>query len=390
MMKIMLILLLLAVFGVLIGSHIFVQRSLLRAFNFEQLGLRWVILALTICLSLSFPLSMLLVKNWSNLFTENLFIFAAWWMALFINLFMAVAVGRLLCFLAGKAGHELTPKWVLLGAVLLAFLFTAYGVWRAGHPQVHRVKVEIQGLPEVWQGVSIVQLSDIHLGYLRGAAFMQRIAHTVNDLKPVAVLITGDLFDGIGGDFASFRDSMNLLDSKYGTFMATGNHEVYADANEVLDRADLHVLDGDVVELEGVQIVGISYPGLSGEKALLRLKKDLSTEIPSILLYHTPTDIMQRGEGQVDQHFSTYWRPDTSCALNRELGIDLQLSGHTHAGQIFPFGLVSNLIYRGRDRGLHRDGDFHLYVSGGTGTFGPPIRTAGRSEIVLITLISGQ
>ena len=68
------------------------------------------------------------------------------------------------------------------------------------------------------------------------------------------------------------------------------------------------------------------------------------------------------------------------------MGVDLQLSGHSHAGQIFPFGLLSHLLYRGRDRGLHRDGSFNLFVSSGTGTFGPPMRTSGSSEIVVITL----
>ena len=95
-------------------------------------------------------------------------------------------------------------------------------------------------------------------------------------------------------------------------------------------------------------------------------------------------------EGRAEEHSATYWAPDTSCELNRELGVDLQLSGHSHAGQVFPFGLLARLIYKGRHKGLHRDGPFQLYVSSGTGTFGPPMRTAGRSEIVAITLKAGS
>jgi hypothetical protein len=200
------------------------------------------------------------------------------------------------------------------------------------------------------------------------------------------VLITGDLFDGLGGDYPSFVDAIDTIEAVRGVFFVFGNHEIYSQTEPVLDRLKLRVLRDEVVVVDGLQIVGVGYPGLSDEEELARLRKELSDEMPSILLFHTPTDIVQRGEDIMARQFATYWGPDTSCTLNRELGIDLQLSGHAHAGQVFPFGLFTRLIYKGRDRGLHRDGSYHLYVSDGTGTFGPPMRTAGRSEIVAITL----
>lgn len=118
---------------------------------------------------------------------------------------------------------------------------------------------------------------------------------------------------------------------------------------------------------------------------MVRIRQEL-TSAPSILLFHTPTSILKERKDEIAEHFETYWMPDTSCVLNRKLGIDLQLSGHTHAGQIFPFGILTHFIYQGRDYGLFQDGPFQLYVSSGIGTFGPPMRTAGRSEIVAITL----
>jgi predicted MPP superfamily phosphohydrolase len=103
-------------------------------------------------------------------------------------------------------------------------------------------------------------------------------------------------------------------------------------------------------------------------------------------MYHTPTNIADGQTGRTNQHQSIYWSLDTNTTLAKKAGIDLQLSGHTHHGQLFPFGYLTRRIYAGRDYGLHKDGTFQLYVSSGTGTWGPPIRTGSVSEIVAIEL----
>jgi hypothetical protein len=284
------------------------------------------------------------------------------------------------------AGARLDPRWIFVGAASLALLFTAYGVWKARNPRVRGIEVAIEGLPEGWRGRKIVHLSDLHLGHTNGVGFMQGVVRQVNALKPDLVVITGDLFDGMGGDLEACVPVIDGLEARHGVFFVGGNHEIYSESGTIVSKTRLRVLDSEVVEVEGLQIAGVAYPGLSSEADLEKFRQELKTDRPSILLFHTPTDVIQRGEGEAARHFSTYWTPDTSCALNRELGVDLQLSGHTHAGQIFPFGLLSHLLYSGRDRGLHRDGSFNLFVSTGTGTFGPPMRTSGRSEIVEIVL----
>jgi predicted MPP superfamily phosphohydrolase len=103
-------------------------------------------------------------------------------------------------------------------------------------------------------------------------------------------------------------------------------------------------------------------------------------------MYHTPTDIGEQYADMGSQQARTYWFPDTNMNLAKEAGIDLQLSGHTHRGQLFPFGFLSRAIYKGYDHGLHSDGRFHLYVSSGVGTWGPPMRLEGVSEIVILKL----
>jgi predicted MPP superfamily phosphohydrolase len=381
-----LILLLATVLGLLVGGHYLLYHSAVRAFAIEPGTLRKILLALAFFLSASFPLAILFVKIGRNPLSSGFFVLAALWMGLFINLLMAAGAGWLVAGVFKIAGLRLDPRWVFLGAGALALLFTAWGVWKARHPQVRRIEVAIDGLPEAWRGRTIVHLSDLHLGHTNGVGFMRDVARRVNALDPDLIVITGDLFDGMGGDFSACIPEIDSLKAKHGVFFSSGNHEVYSQAGPVVSKTRLRVLDSEVVEVEGLQIAGVAYPGLSGEADLERFRRALSKDKPSILLFHTPTDIMQRGEGEAARHFSTYWTPDTACRLNRELGVDLQLSGHSHAGQIFPFGLLSRLLYHGRDRGLHTDGSFHLFVSSGTGTFGPPMRTSASSEIVVITL----
>lgn len=381
-----LILLLATVLGLLVGGHYLLYHSAVRALAIEPGALRKFLLALVFFLSASFPLAILLVKIGQNQFSSGIFVLAALWMGLFINLLLAAGLGWLAAGIFKFAGLRLDPRWIFVGAGGLAFLFTAWGVWRARSPEVRRIEVAIDGLPEYWKGRTVVHLSDLHLGHANGAGFMRGVARRVNALDPDLVVITGDLFDGMGGDFEACLPSIDSLQARHGVFFVAGNHEIYSQAGPVVAKTGLRVLDSEVVEAEGLQIAGVAYPGLASEAELEKFRGALSKEKPSILLFHTPTDIMQRGEGEAARHFSTYWTPDTACRLNRELGVDLQLSGHSHAGQIFPFGLLSHLLYRGRDRGLHQDGSFNLFVSTGTGTFGPPMRTSASSEIVVITL----
>ena len=385
-MVVKLILLIAAVLGLLVGGHYLLYHSAVRAFAIEPGILRKVMLGLVFFLSASFPLAILLVKTGQNWFSGGFFVLAALWMGLFFNLLMAAGLGWLAAGVVKLAGVKLDPRWIFIGAAALALLFTGWGVWRARHPQVRRIEVAIEGLPEAWRGRKIVHLSDLHLGHTNGVGFMRDVVRQVNALEPDLVLITGDLFDGMGGDFDACVPVIDSLKAKHGVFFVAGNHEVYSQSGPIVARTALRVLDAEVVEVEGLQIAGVAFPGLASEADLERFKKSLRTDLPSILLFHTPTDIIKPGGGRAAQQYSTYWAPDTSCTLNRELGVDLQLSGHTHAGQIFPLGLLSRLLYNGRDRGLHKDGSFNLFVSTGTGTFGPPVRTSGDSEIVEIVL----
>lgn len=376
----------------LFGSHYLLYSSILRFFALSDPGIRKIMMWLLFFLALSFFLSAFLLHLHVNIFTSLLYVISTIWLGLFLHLLMALALIWLV-FGAGKLiGSVPDMRVVTLGFFLLAAAISVYGLWRAHDPQVKRIEVEIEGLPDHWRNRTVVQLSDLHLGTINRTGFMQRVARKVNRVDPDLILITGDLFDGMGGDLSSFIEPLKNLKASKGIFFVTGNHEGYLGIDEplaVLKETSIRVLDNEIVELDGLQIVGISFPEHDRENSarhLLTQSGSLDDGKPSILMYHTPTNISESNRDRGSQQTNTYWYPDTSMRLAKEAGIDLQLSGHTHKGQLFPFGFLTRALYKGFDYGLHRDGGFQIYISSGAGTWGPPMRTGSSSEIVAIRL----
>jgi len=279
---------------------------------------------------------------------------------------------------------------VLKIVLVLAVLYTAYGVWNAFHPRIKKLVIEFENLPDHWKDKTIVQLSDVHLGHFYGAIFLKDLVRSVNALDPELVFITGDLFDGMAKNISHFADELNRFIAKKGVYFITGNHENYIGLNRalnVLGQTQINILQNEVIDIDGLQIIGISYPGINVPEEIRGLENPQSFSFPDkprLLLFHTPTNISPKGGDGLEQHFATYWVPDTSFALAKKLGVDLQLSGHTHAGQIFPFDYLTKLLYNGYDYGLRRIEDFSIYTTSGVGTWGPPMRTGNTPEIVVI------
>jgi predicted MPP superfamily phosphohydrolase len=377
---------------VLFGGHYLVYLSITRFFPISDPGIRKVILWTMAFLAIAIFPSALLVRAHANVFTGLLYQVTSVWTGLFIYLFMAA----ILTWLIFGAGYlfRFSPNMriVSIGLVLLVVGVSMVGLWRAKHPRIKWIDVKIDTLPDHWRNRTIVHLSDVHLGVINGTGFLRRVVEKVNSLEPELILITGDLFDGMAGELSLFPGPLNSLKASKGVFFVTGNHEGYLGPDgplSVLKKTDIRVLDDEIVDRDGLQIVGISYPEYQRQnkaRYLLEESGAFDSSKPSILLYHTPTNIEEDNKNRTDQQNRAYWSPDTTMNLAKEAGIDLQLSGHTHKGQFFPFGLLTRRIYNGYDYGLHKDGRFHIYVTSGTGTWGPPMRIGSSSEIVAIRL----
>lgn len=373
------------------AAHFSLYRFALRSLAIAHPTAKMILLAAFSLLAVSFMAAFFLLRWTQAPWAVGFYRFAAVWFALSIKLVLAVAAAWLLYGLLRLFGGPAAAfRFLAAGCLALALVWAAYGFWSAFHPIITQVEVRLERLPERWRNRIIVQLSDVHLGHFHTPASLERLAARINSIGPDLVVITGDLFDGMSDGGTEFVEPLKQLSARFGVLFVTGNHEGYAGLRrclEFVEKAGIRVLFNEVVDVDGLSVMGIAYPGIRDRSEIRGLDRVLdhsNPQRPLILLFHTPADIRQ--DGTQDRRTTTYWRPDTSFALSKELGVSLQLSGHTHKGQIFPFGYLTGWIYNGWDSGLHSEDGFSLYTSSGVGTWGPPMRTGTAPEIAVITL----
>ncbi len=235
--------------------------------------------------------------------------------------------------------------------------------------RLRKIELKIKDLPDFWDNKKIVHICDLHLGPVWRLSFYEKLVKKINKLQASAVFITGDLFDGMEADFSWLNINCFKIKAPEGVYYSFGNHDEMLGSkrvNELLGSNGIKVLENEMIEKKGLQIIGLnSFHHLKYNIEATIIKQfSYSSKKPSILMLHEPI----------------------SSAKIQNLGINLQLSGHTHGGQMFPINLVNKILYSGYDFGLFKKGDFHLNVSSGAGTWVPPLRLFSRSEIVEITL----
>ncbi|MEU6008236.1 metallophosphoesterase [Streptomyces sp. NPDC047453] len=246
-----------------------------------------------------------------------------------------------------------------------------YGVLRG--PRVKRVTVPLAKLPRAAHGFRIAVVSDVHLGPVLGRGFAQKVVDTVNATQPDLIAVVGDLVDGSVKDLGPAAAPLAGLRARHGAYFVTGNHEYFSGAEqwvEEVGRLGLHPLENARTELPAFDLAGVNDvrgesegQGPDFERAL----GDRDTARACVLLAHQPVQIHE--------------------AVRH--GVDLQLSGHTHGGQLWPGSLLAAAA-NPTVAGLERYGDTQLYVSRGAGAWGPPTRVGAPSDITLIQLASKQ
>jgi uncharacterized protein len=257
--------------------------------------------------------------------------------------------------------------FVRISTSLAIILFTI-GLYQAAFPVVKNISVNMNGLPSYWHGKKIIQLSDVHLGGVYSLGFFSKQVATVNALKPDLIVITGDLFDGTENELETFGPELAKLKATNGVIFIPGNHDSYLGLEKIepiLATAHITILRDAAVTISGLEIIGLDIHQLTQEDTNLSIT-NLSSYAGQarLLLKHVPKDIS--------------WA--------KYLNIDLQLSGHSHNGQMFPLSGLTYLIYGKYQYGLHTDGNYNIYTSSGLGSWGPPVRTFNPAEIVNITL----
>ncbi|MFD0625445.1 metallophosphoesterase [Streptomyces sanglieri] len=273
----------------------------------------------------------------------------------------------------GAPGRRLFVARAVGGAAAVAGLGTVglgtYGVLRG--PRVKRITVPLAKLPRSAHGFRIAVVSDIHLGPILGRDHTRRIVDTINRTQPDLVAVVGDLVDGTVADLGPAAEPLARLKARHGNYFVTGNHEYYSGAAQWVDQVrelGLHPLENARVEIDGFDLAGVN--DIAGESEgqgpdFARALGDRDRTRAAVLLAHQPVVIHD--------------------AVAH--GVDLQLSGHTHGGQLWPGNFIADLA-NPTGAGLDRYGDTQLYVSRGAGAWGPPVRVGAPSDITVVELAS--
>lgn len=370
------------------GVHSYLWQRLVRAPDLGPTGYRWGSL-LFIGLALLTPVGM----GVSRALPRPASSWAAWiaysWMGVAVLLFFLllgseVIRGGVHAAIAARsipfdpARRTLLSRGIAGVVGLLAVGLTGVGVASAlGQVGLRHVRVPLRRLPRSISGFRIAQLSDVHIGPTIGRAFLKGVVDRVNALEPDMVVITGDLVDGSVAELREEVAPLGELRAKHGIFFVTGNHEYYSGVDEWIEelgRLGIRVLRNEHVRIgdgdDGFDLAGVDdwSAGRYGHGHGPDLDRALAGRDPGrevVLLAHQPKQIA-----------------DASAK-----GVGLQLSGHTHGGQIFPWNFLVSLD-QPYIAGLALHGDTHIYVSRGTGYWGPPMRVAAPSEIAVVELVS--
>lgn len=350
---------------VLLGLHTLLYFLLIFFFQPQRRGVRIRLAALLFALAACFITAFFWARYSDHDFLRWFYYGSVLWLGLLVNGLLIFGTGFFLTLLFKRRIPAFNRKTFGLILVFLSGLYTTYGLWNATQIQINPLSIPVNTIPDQWRGKKIAHLSDVHLGLINRKALAHQIVERIIEQKVDLVLITGDLFDGSGDSLADLVTPFNRI--KAPILAITGNHETYLGiekAVKALSRTKIKLLRDKIVEIEGLQIIGIDFPPRGRRKDLEPVLKNMDPTRPGILLYHEPTRI------------------DTA----RKYNIFLQLSGHTHNGQFWPMKIFTRLIYGTYDHGLHRIGDYHIYTSSGVGTWGPPMRIGSTAEIVIITL----
>jgi hypothetical protein len=357
---------------VLIGMNVYIYKRFLRKVDFlkhYQKMIKWLVVIFVVLEFIFFA-------------TLRFSFLSSFWYSIFSSLigisFMLFCIALVydilhlpLQKLPFDASRRMALKIILdISMFVIAFSYILKGFINGfKEPKLTELEVKIKNLKSP---LNIVQISDVHIGQSLGKEFFDEIVRRINKLQADIVVITGDLVDLHVSKIGNKLDSLKDIRSKYGVYFVTGNHEYFHGVEgicEYLKSLHVRVLDNENVVIdEKINLIGVN--DLTGKrmgimppnlkKAMMHIRKDL----PCILLAHQPKFIKEV----------------------KNQPIDLVLSGHTHAGQIFPFGLLV-LLDQPYLYGLYKHSkDTQIYVSSGAGYWGPPVRVMAASEIVKLHL----
>jgi uncharacterized protein len=346
-------------------------------------ALRGPYVALFLLLALAFIGGRFLERAWLSPLSETLVWLGSFWLAAMLYFILGILfldIARLVNHFAPffpdlvTADYQRTKGIVAIVLVGIVAVVLAIGHLNALMPVTRSLSLSIPKQVEGKKEMTIAAVSDIHLGTVIGRSRFDRIVGRINALDPDVILLPGDIVDEDLGPVIreNLGERLRALRSRYGTFAVTGNHEYIGGVEEAVAylrehgvtvlRDEVHVLPNGVT-LVGREDRSLVQMAHGKRKSLPELLAGVDMTHPVILMDHQPFHLEEAEQG----------------------GVDLQLSGHTHHGQLWPLNYITSAIYE-VSTGYKKKGDSHIYVSSGVGSWGPPVRTGNQPEIVHVIL----
>ncbi len=299
------------------------------------------------------------------------------WLA-FLFIFLIIhGVIDITMLIAQKMGY-LPPKYmakeIFIATMIISISVLTYGFFEARDFKVERIAIKTTKLPEKIKKIKIVQISDVHFSPLISTEAAKRIFKIVQKEKPDIIFSTGDMLDKSIRNSKEISDIIKQLKAPMGKYAITGNHEFLADINystEFITRSDFKLLRNEAVTIDDtLNIVGVD---------------DKTGKQFGVISKISETELLQ----QTEQDKYTILLKHQPSVINTNVDyFDLQLSGHTHAGQLFPFTLLVKIAFPYLAGMYDIDDKTKIYVSRGTGTWGPPFRFLAPPEITVLELIN--
>lgn len=347
-------------------ANLVVYEALVLMFNMTALEQKVALAIFLGIFSGSFISGTIIGTRSYNWFTRAYYTLSATWMGYFTYLFFSSVIYG---FAVGVTGLPL-PVFGMM-CLLGAFLLGTYGLLHARKIRMKEISITLPNLPPAWRGRRAIWISDVHLGQIHGSPFAKRVVNMINGIPHDLVFIGGDLFDGTGApDIEELVVPFGNCTAPLGTYFISGNHEEYGDNKRFFNAiraVGIRVLIDEMVLVDGLQIIGVDYKNTTQEDMFREVLSNIGMlrDMPSLLLKHEPINL----------------------AVGEEAGISLQISGHTHNGQLWPLNYIANLVHKGYGYGFKNFKNMQVFVSSGTGTWGPPMRVGSDCEIVCFTFV---
>ncbi|MCT4620094.1 MAG: metallophosphoesterase [Marinisporobacter sp.] len=303
----------------------------------------------------------------------------SYWIACIVYLLMLIVVmdvivfcSRILGFISKEGIND--TRFIIgkgLFVIIVLIVILVYGTINAKRPIVNTYNIEINKVSDHSRSIHAVLISDIHLGDIIDNKRLEEMVSKINEIEPEIVFIAGDIIDSDINPFITNKmgETFKKLNPPLGVYAVLGNHDYYGGRIEEvvsnLEKCGINVLRDDYVNIDnrfyviGREDIALEMTSHKKRKVLGEITGEIDKSLPLILLDHQPRNLNEA----------------------MEEGVDLQLSGHTHKGQFFPNHFITKIIFE-IDYGILKKEDFHVVVSSGYGTWGPPIRVMNQSEIV--------